>query len=155
MKKKHNLSELTPICQVVTYGLLLLSVLFLVYTGIHLFQRVTKAREDADQLRSTLSYVQNQLFVCEDKSAVYVDQGPEGDMLCLPLREGRYEIRIYLYEGMIREELSKPGYEPDPSEAEKIAQATSFEVDLTDPALARIRIDGREALASLRRAGDE
>jgi len=149
VKRERYLEKLTPICQLITYGLLVVSVLFMVYTGAALFRRVTIQREKADHLRATVSYVQNQICFCEDKSAIYLEQGPEGDMLCLPMNGGQYEIRIYQYENSLREELSMPGMPAEPADAEKIAAVDSFEISLEDN-LARIRIDGRSAFASLR-----
>ena len=70
-------------------------------------------------------------------------------MLCLPMNGGQYEIRIYQYENSLREELSMPGMPAEPADAEKIAAVDSFEISLEDN-LARIRIDGRSAFASLK-----
>ena len=55
MKRERYLEKLTPICQLITYGLLVVSVLFMVYTGAVLFRRVTIQREKADHLRATVS----------------------------------------------------------------------------------------------------
>ena len=92
MKKENHLENLTPLSQLITYTLLVLSVLVLVYLDVRLFRGVTQEREQAEHLRSTITYVQNEVFLCEDKSAVRIGQGPEGDMLILPMQGGKYEI---------------------------------------------------------------
>lgn len=151
MRKENHLENLTPVSQLVTYTLLVLSVLVLVYLGVRLFSSVTKNRQEAEHLRSTITYVQNEVFLCEDQTAVHIADGPEGDMLILPVRDGKYEIRIYLADGYLREETATAGTQPDPGSAEKISEAGSFQLDLSDPTLLRIRIDGNEAVAHLGR----
>ena len=151
MKKERHLENLTPICQLVTYILLVLSVMFLMYIGVRLFRGVTQMRTEAEHTRATVTYVQNEVFLCEDSRNVSVGEGPEGDMLILPLCSGAYEIRIYLSEGYIREELAKAGAKIDPKNAEKISEAETFSLDMADASLLRITIDGQEALAHLGR----
>ena len=153
MKKENHLENLTPLSQLITYTLLVLSVLVLVYLGVRLFRGVTQEREQAEHLRSTITYVQNEVFLCEDKSAVRIGQGPEGDMLILPMQGGKYEIRIYLSEGYIREEITSVDAAANPDNAEKISKAESFQLDLSQRELLLIKIDGNEAVAHLGRYG--
>ena len=155
MSRKKRLENLTPICQLVTYALLTAAVLFMLFAGIRLFRRVTDSREEQEHLRATVSYVQNELYMCEEPSKVFLSQGPEGDVLVLPLSDGKYAVKIYLYEGYLREELSAVSDDADPSLAEKITEASSFDVQFSSPTLVKVSVDGREAWAHLGRWSDE
>ena len=155
MSRKKHWENLTPVCQLVTYGLLVVAVLFQMFAGIRLFRNVTELRDDQDHLRSTVAYVQNELFVCEDPLRISVGKGPEGDLLILPLADSEYAVKIYLYEGYIREELSIASDGADPTLAEKISDASSFSLDLSDPSVIRVSIDGRLAVAHLWRWDNE
>ena len=163
-KKRFRLDALTPICQLITYILLVMAVLFLVYFGIHLFSRITQERNRMEHKRASVVYVQNQVALCGDPAGVYIADGPEGDMLCLPLEmyreadsasSNRFEVKLYLFDGYLREELSLMGASPDPEEAEKIEAASGFNVWFEGERLLVFEIDGIRGMAALREAAYE
>jgi hypothetical protein len=74
-------------------------------------------------------------------------------MLILPMQGNKYEIRIYLSEGYIREEITSIDAATNPDNAEKISKAESFQLDLSQREVLHITIDGNEAVAHLGRYG--
>ena len=117
---------LTPLCQLLTYGFLIWAVLFLVYTGSHLYEKVTVQKDRNEQIRSSIFYLQNQLTSNDAEGDVQVEKGPEGDMLVLSLPEREYQLYIYTYQGYLMEELGARGKGAHPDKASQVSPVKSF-----------------------------
>lgn len=134
------------------HALLLIAALVLTIFGTSIYGMVTGRQEENYALRSTLAYVQTRLAAADRADGVSVAEGPEGCALVLQEGESGYETRIYLFEGQLREELSRCGSPYEPSWANCLAPVESFSVT-EEGGLLRIDIDGRQALAALRTEG--
>lgn len=153
MKKAQDL--LTPLCQLATYVFLVASVLFLVFAGSHLFHNVTDQKNQNERLRSTAFYLQNQLAANDCAGAVSVEQGPGGDdMLVIGLPGKAYCIYIYTYEGFLMEELGTAGG-VHPARAEKIAPASTLEIEQQTDQRLQVKVDGLSVWLTLRSEGGE
>lgn len=136
------------------YAMILCAALLLTLFGATIYERISLRREENFALRSTLAYVQTRLAAADSVGGVKLGQGPEGAALLLPEGDSGYETRIYLSEGMLREELTLSGGPYNPDFANAVTEAESFEVKRSG-SLLRISVNGRAAYAALRSEGGQ
>ena len=146
---------LTPLCQLVTYGLLIGAVLFLVYTGSRLYEKATLQKDQNEQLRSSVFYLQNQLAANDAVDSVLVEKGPEGDMLVLVLPEEDYRVYIYTYQGYLMEELGTESEGLRPDQGERISPVKTLAVEKKSAQRLLVQVDQLSAWINLRCEGGE
>ena len=147
---------LTPLAQLITYGFLIAAVLFLVFVGSRLYQKINIQKTANEDLRSTVIYLQNQISANDTGRGVQVQKGPETDALVFPMENEEYVLSIYQYEGYLVEELTDRNYEFDPAGAQKIGPVDSFEIISTDNGICHLKVDGQDVWAVMQsmKAGD-
>ena len=144
---------LTPLCQLLTYGCLIWAVLFLVYTGSHLYEKVTVQKDQNERMRSSIFYLQNQLASNDAEDDIQVEKGPEGDMLVLSLPEEEYQLYIYTYQGYLMEELGARGKGAHPNKAEQVSPVKSFQVKEREGQRMLVQMDDTSAWITLPSGG--
>lgn len=148
--KRINSDLLTPLCQLITYMLIITAVMFLVQVGSRLYQRVTEQKNANEHLRSTVAYIHNQA-AANDAMGVQVKSGIEGDMLVFPITGGEYELCVYAYEGNLIEEMKEKDAALDPASGDIITQVESFEIfAVSGNETMKLEIDGMTAWVNLR-----
>ena len=139
------LKEGSVLFQLITYSLLIITLLFITISGIKLYRFVNGNKDINEHTRATLTYIQNQILN-ENDDNISVGTGPEGDMLILSNDD--YNILIYPHEGSLCEEIStQTDYNPD--RASRISACKELKIDI-EKSTARIKIDGKSCTCTLR-----
>ena len=125
MKKEPGQS--TPFFAMALFAMIL-CILGLILIGAGLYGRVVQSQSQNETQRSCLSYVVSRVAAADTTGAVFVEDGPEGDMLVLaePGDDGEYETRIYVYDGFLCEEYGTAGQDLNPEAAMKIGEDETF-----------------------------
>lgn len=132
---------------------LLVTVLFLVTAGCRIYRHVTVQRAENESLRTTLSYLQNQIAANDTADGIRIGKGPEGDLLALSEPETGCEVYVYTWQGSLVEELALAGERPRPAMSEEIDAVESFAVTKSGQTL-ELEVNGKRAWMSLRCEGE-
>lgn len=149
--KRKGLS--IPLLLLLSHLCLLVAVLFLVTAGCRIYRQVTVQRAENESLRTTLSYLQNQIAANDTAGGVRIGKGPEGDLLALSEPETGCEVYVYAWQGSLVEELALAGERPRPALAEEIAPVESFAVTKSGQTL-ELEVNGKRAWMTLRCEGE-
>lgn len=137
MERKDRTSSMLMLL----YSLLICALLVLVVAGARLYGSTVDNKLLHSTRRSALSYIQSQAAASEG-SAVALESGPEGTMLCLYEADGDYVTRIYLAEGYLRTELSPLSVPAAPERSERICALEEFALSREPGGLLKIQADG-------------
>lgn len=149
--KRKGLS--IPLLLLLSHLCLLVAVLFLVTAGCRIYRQVTVQRAENESLRTTLSYLQNQIAANDTAGGVRIGKGPEGDLLALSEPGTGCEVYVYAWQGSLVEELALAGERPRPAMSEEIAAVESFAVTKSGQTL-ELEVNGKRAWMSLRCEGE-
>jgi hypothetical protein len=108
----------------------------LISVGSENYRRVMDKRDVNSNLRIALSYVTNQVHRYDEQGAISLREEPEGTMLVIATKSGeeRYEIRVYLYNGILYEG-AVPAEEPfDPIFGDELTALSGLRFEYVDPA---------------------
>lgn len=127
MMKKEPCQS-TPFFAMALFAMMILCILGLILIGAGLYGRVVQSQNQNETQRSCLSYVVSRVAAANTAGAVFVEDGPEGDMLVLaePGDDGEYETRIYVYDGFLCEEYGTADQDLNPEAAMKIGEDETF-----------------------------
>lgn len=127
------------------YSLLILALLVLTVAGARLYRQALSAHEEQSRQRGALSYIQSQASLCQGQGQIRLENGPEGDMLCLKEPDSVYETRIYQYENTLRTEFSRQDQPLMLENSEVVCPLDTLELDWENRELLRVTADGRQA----------
>ena len=131
------------------YSALILALLVLVYAGASLYSSAVLSQQANADRRSALSFVQSQAAGCREN--VRLEQGAEGQILCLPEDGTRYETRIFLHDGKLRTAFVPKDSPLDADLGDAVCPLESFELSWQSDSLLKISADGAEGFAACRR----
>lgn len=149
---RRSSGRATPAFSLALFALMLGCILWLTALGAGLYGRLAASRSANEQTRAALSSLVTRVRSGDAAGAVRLDNGPEGDMLVLTDRDSGYEIRIYLADGWLVEQLCAADAATDPAAGQHLAPAQEFTAQWASPALLRLTVDGKTADAALRSA---
>lgn len=149
---RRSFSRATPAFSLALFALMLGCILWLTALGAGLYGRLEISRSANEQTRAALGSLVTRVRSCDAAGAVWLDCGPEGDMLVLSDRESGYQFRIYLADGWLVEQFCAADAVTDPTDAQRLAQAQEFTAQWASPSLLRLTVDGNTADAALRSA---
>lgn len=112
------------------FVLMLGCVLMLAVFGAQVYRALTESQSRNKAVRASLNYVAARLRGADERQAIRVAEGPEGDALVLadPGEDTGYETRIYVFEGRLMEEYAAEDSDFDPSAAQAVAETQTFSV---------------------------
>lgn len=112
----------------VLFIMFIIVLLLAVLAGVGLYKALNEMREATDATRLSLSLISNDVRAADSIDAVAVGVGPEGNALVLRenLSTGRFETRIYLYNGSIVEEYALQDSAYTPQKATVLTKSETF-----------------------------
>lgn len=121
------------------FSVLLMAVFFIALmgglaAGASLYRSATTAQTRANELHLESGLLTNVIRGNDTAGTVSEGEGPEGPALVLTrtLSSGRYETRIYLYQGKLMQELSVAGRPYDPLGATELLSSKTFSFEVAD-----------------------
>ncbi|MDO4459261.1 MAG: DUF4860 domain-containing protein [Clostridia bacterium] len=138
----------TSLFQLITYMFLIISVLTMIVIGSKLFAKVTKNKNNNENIRAELSYIQSQLASIDSDRYFEISEGPEGDMIVLK-GENSYKKLIYIYDGFLTEEYLPENSPPLSGDFFRIVEAHNMNVSCENR-LVIFSVDGNKAYFSLK-----
>lgn len=127
------------------YSILILALLVLTVAGALLYRQALTAHAEQSRQRGALSYIQSQAALCQGRGQLRLEEGPEGDMLCLKEPDSGYETRIYQYGDSLRTEFTKADQPVNPENSEVVCALDSLALEWASGNLLRVTADGRQA----------
>ena len=126
----------------------LLAVFFVVLmtglaAGVAMYQSVASDQLDTSAARMQSGLLASNIHANDEENSFGVGNGPEGRALVLTKQDvdgDRYEVRFYLYQGHVVQEVSVAGSAYTPERAQKLIASDSFDFELYGSLLA-IRTD--------------
>ena len=140
------------IFQLITYAMLIVSVMFLTICGAGLYRSVNSNRDFSENIRDSLSYIQSQILN-ENSDRIEISEGPEGDMLVFENSDEGYNILIYCFGGSLCEEISA-GKDYHTERAEEICEAEELKTSIEN-GLISVHVDNRFTCCAVRCGGSE
>ena len=131
------------------YSALILALLVLVYAGASLYSSAAFSQQHNADRRSALSFVQSQVAACREN--VWIRQGTEGQILCLPEDGTSYETRIFLHDGKLKTSFVPKDAPLDAQDGDAVCPLESFALSWQSDSLLKISADGVEGYAGCRR----
>jgi len=124
--------------RVFSLSILLLLVCLLTYLGTGTYRFILAQKAANNSYRGSLSYLRNQVKNHDTENAVEI-RG-EGKILVLLEFSGEdvYELRIYEYDGKLREEYVPAGREIDPEKAAALTKTDEFFAEFITPHLLKV-----------------
>lgn len=122
--------------------IVVIALLVMTVMGARCYKLAVDEKGKNDHVRETLSYIQSR---ADGSKSVALKKGPEGDMLCFPEADGDFETRIYVYGGMLTEELSQTDAAPAPEMGQAICSVQSFDAEAVDGGVILVTVDGKFA----------
>lgn len=134
------------------FTLMLGCILALVVLGGGLYGALADGQAENNAVRASLTYLATRVRAADQRGAVRLAEGPEGPALVLAEteQEGGYELRIYLYGGLLVEDYAPAGSPCEPETAQPVARTGRFEPKFAAPGLLRIDTEQGTALVALR-----
>ena len=129
-----------PLLGLYTIGiaaLFLIGFLTLVVFGAGSYRGIVESREENNLDRASLAYITT-VTKSADQGAISVGEGPEGSMLVIAEPGTGYETRIYMSEGMLKEEYRPADRKPAPDKAQDIVATKTFTVEEMDHGLLKV-----------------
>lgn len=134
-----------------------IAALFAVLTGVILlaalsaltYRNVLAGRNEARELRCTLSYLKTGVRSHDTVGGVRLEQ--DGKVLVLTETDGAevYEERIYCYNGRLLEEYTVPGWATSPEDAVVLAETSFFHGEDLGNGLLKLETDEGSVLIRL------
>lgn len=120
------------------FTLVLLAVFFVVLmaglgAGVAMYQSVANNQLDTSVARMQSGLLASNVHANDEENALGTGNGPEGRSLVLTKRDadgGRYEMRLYLYDGHIVQEYSIAGAAYTPERAQPLLASETFDFEL-------------------------
>jgi len=120
--------------------IIILSLLAMTVMGARCYKLAVNEKEQNDHIRETLSYLQSR---AEGSESVTLKKGADGDVLCFSEADGSFETRIYVYGGMLMEELSQIDAPSAPERGQAICSVHSFAAEDLGGGTVLITVDGK------------
>lgn len=123
----------------VLWFVLIITLLAMTVMGAKCYLSAVNGKKQDDHIRETLAYLQSR---GDGSGKVTIKKSDDGDMLCFSEEDSALETRIYVYEGMLTEELTKTDAPSVPEKGQAICAVQSFEAELFDSGIVMITVDG-------------
>lgn len=120
--------------------------------GVMMYRSVAGDRVDTGAARMQSGLLASNIRANDMSGALGVGEGPEGRSLVMMKRDvdgGRYEVRVYLYQGNVVQEVAAAGAAYAPERAQKLFESGAFDFSL-DGSLLSIRTDQGTTNVALR-----
>lgn len=120
------------------FTVILLAVFFVVLmvglaAGVAMYQSVANNQLDTNAARMQSGLLASNIHANDSKNALGTGNGPEGRSLVLSKQDadgGKYETRLYLYDGHIVQEYSVAGAAYTPERAQPLLSSKTFDFEL-------------------------
>ncbi len=134
---------------IVLFVVFIAALLIALVVGTHVYSSLAEVRVATGDSRMSSSFLVNSIKSHDAIDEIALGQGPEGVSLVLieALESGRYETRIYLYQGTIVEEYSLDQAPYDPSRATPLVTSEMFDVSYQNGLLTVYTQDGSAEVA--------
>ena len=120
--------------------IIIISLLAMTVIGARCYKLAVNEKNKNDHIRETLSYIQSR---ADSSGKVTLKKSADGDMLCFSEVDGAFETRIYVYKGMLVEELSRTDAPSVPERGQEICSVQSFETEAVNENTVLITVDGK------------
>lgn len=120
--------------------------------GVAMYQSVANDQFDTSAARMQSGLLASNIHANDEAGALGTGNGPEGRSLVLAKRDAdgdRYEVRFYLYQGHVVQEVSMAGSAYTPERAQQLLASDTFDFELYGSLLA-IRTDQGTTNVALR-----
>ena len=125
----------------------------LVVLGARGYRTTVLGQTGNNDSRALLSYLATAVCAADERGTVRIVQSAAGTELCLDDGDTGFTRRIYLADGMLREEYAPVDAARGETEAYPIGPTARFDVETPDGATLRIFTDAGEVLLHLRSEG--
>lgn len=118
----------------VLFGLVVAALMISLLFATTVYGAINGERVEGDENRAALNVIANSIRQTDASEFVTSKKGPQGNALVLVehTKNGDYETRYYLYNGMLLQEYSREGADFDPEDAVEIAPLKEFSFDYDD-----------------------
>ncbi len=136
--------DLSALFVVALFAIMLIGIMALSAMGGGLFDSITENRADNMNRRGALSYVASRIIANDEKGALAVEQGENGDVLVIqdPSEEKPLQTRIWKEDGYLMEAIYSEQTQSVSSEPKKVAKVSEFSVSIEDQIAAVKTEDG-------------
>ncbi|MBQ9016530.1 MAG: DUF4860 domain-containing protein, partial [Firmicutes bacterium] len=126
-------------------ALFLLGFLLLIVFGAQVYSDAVSGQDENSQSRALRSYLINctQTAAAED---VTVEDGAESRVLVIRDSGTAYGLRIFLHEGQLVEYYGRLDAQPDPEQAQPVAETSVFTVEQIDEDVYAVTTDAGRSL---------
>lgn len=140
----------------VLFGILTVSLVLVFALGTNAYQSLEQARTSGQQVRLQSSLLATTVRAMDEAGAASVGEGPEGPALVMTEQagQGRYQIRLYQYQGKLVQEYTTAGMPYDPKAATVLCQTRKFSFTV-DRGLITLTTDAGKTYVALRSVGGE
>ncbi len=129
-EQRHAVNGLLTL---LVYGIFALFSLLLAAAGARVYQNIVSAGRENTQIRSSFSYVANKVRMSTRAAgSVRIEEQDGMDVLVLNSAAEGYEIRIYYYDGALREAYQASDQPFQPKLGEKLVEIPDFRIEETD-----------------------
>ena len=134
-------------------ALFLTGFFLLVVFGAQSYRNTVLGQSSNNDTRALLSYLATAVRAADERGTVRVVPNAAGTELCLDDGDTGFTRRIYLADGMLREEYAPADAARGETEAYPIGPTTRFDVETLNGVTLRILTDTGEVLVHLRSEG--
>lgn len=137
---------------ILTAFLLLAVILLMALLGANAYRAVLGAKRTASGTRTAFSYLRSQVRAHD--AAGCVELREDGQLLVLKEEDGRYELRVFVQDGYLRENLAKAGTAVQKDKGARIAEMSAFQAAFTSEGALLLTTDQGNLLIELQAGGD-
>lgn len=133
----------------ILFGLVVATLMVALLFATTVYGAINNDRVEGDESRAALNVVANSIRQSDASDFVTSKSGPEGSALVLVehTKNGDYETRFYLYNGVLMQEYSRQGTKFNPDDAVEIAKMNSFSFEIDDSLITVSTDKGQVAVA--------
>ncbi len=132
-------------------SLFMVGFFLLVVFGARIYRDTVDSQTGNNDTRAVLAYLSAAVKSGDERGAVSIEPGDEGDILIIlsDMEKPEYATKVYLYEGFLMEENTRTDSELNPAFAQKLGRTSTFQIEKQDGRLS-IQTDEGNVLVCLR-----
>ena len=134
-------------------ALFLAGFFLLVIFGAHAYRGTVSVQARNNKDRALLSYFATCISGNDSGGAVCISDSEYGQVLQIPDGDSGYGLKIYCYDGRLRETYASLSEDLDPEEDIAIGETEVFQAEMVRDGVLRITTDAGSTLIRLRREG--
>lgn len=144
-------SRFSSFYTIVLFGLVVAALMIALLFATTIYGSINGERVKGDDNRAALNVIANSIRQADASEFVTSKVGPQGSALVLVehTKNGDYETRFYLYNGVLLQEYAREGADFNPEDAVEIANLNDFAFEFDD-SLITVKTDKGQVLVAIR-----